>query len=70
MLQQSVQCGEGFYAVFTLGCKIETNLGIFLQLYYAKEEEENKYCVFYLQTMLEKSKLVLCVQYVFKKTVI
>jgi len=34
------------YALFTLRCKIETSLDVFLQLFYTNGGKENKYCVF------------------------
>ena len=69
MLQQSVQCGEVFYALFTLRGKTETSLGVFLQIVYAKGERRKSIpCL--TSDYAERSKFCLCVQYFFKKTVI
>jgi len=54
VLQQSVQYGNVFYALFTLRCKIETSLGVFLQLFYTNGGTESNYSVFQLQIMLKK----------------
>ena len=43
-----------FYALFTLRCKIETSLGVFLQLFYTNGGTESNYSVFQLQIMLKK----------------
>ena len=53
VLQQSVQCGKALYELFTLRCRIKTNLGVFYSFFTQTDENEIRYCVFLFQIMLK-----------------
>jgi len=64
------QVRQCFYALFTLRCKIETSLGVFLQLVVTQMEEKKISIACFSFRLCRKSKLFLCVQYLLKKSVI